>query len=385
MSKSRILVTSAAGHTGAAAVKELLAKGFQVRAFVRQNDVRSEALKAQGAEIFVGNLFDINDLRQALKGVQRAYHCPPFGPNLLHCNMLFAIAAEESRLEAVVILEAWNAHPGHPSDITREHWMSRQIVAWMPSVESVHIAPGFFAFTYFFDVQTIRNLGLLLLPFGDSQNAPPSNEDIGAMVAAVVAEPADHVGKVYRPTGPELLTPSDVAKVCGRILGRTVRYRNVSTRMFTKAATALGVSPFEITHLRHFVEEHRGGTFATAAPTSDVELVTGRPPEPFEDTARRYLEIRLSCIEVSMSAARLERLERCSKRSLRKHRTSMLLNEGYSRRCLTTRSSHMRAPSGCRASTSSKTRKRPSTGRQRPTRKGRRAKTHLNRWQRPAK
>ena len=56
MSKPRILVTSAAGHTGAAAVKELLAKGFQVRAFVRKNDARSEALKARGAEIFVGNL-----------------------------------------------------------------------------------------------------------------------------------------------------------------------------------------------------------------------------------------------------------------------------------------------------------------------------------------
>ena len=38
--KPRILVTSAAGRTGAAAVHELLAKGFPVRAFVRREDAR---------------------------------------------------------------------------------------------------------------------------------------------------------------------------------------------------------------------------------------------------------------------------------------------------------------------------------------------------------
>lgn len=290
MSLPKILVTSAAGHTGAATVKELLARGLRVRAFVRQLDGRSEALKAMGAEIFVGNLFDYRDLRRALSGIQRAYHCPPFGPNLLQCNMLFAIAAEEARLEMVAILESWNAHPVHPSDITREHWVSRQIIDWMPSVGCVHIAPGLLAFTYFFDVQTIRNLGLLLLPFGDSQNAPPSNEDIAAVVAAVLAEPTEHIGKFYRPTGPELLTPSDVASVCEQILRRPVRYYAVSTKMFLKAATALGLSRFEMSHLRHFVEEHREGAFGTSAPTNHVELVTGKPPEPFEDSARRYLE-----------------------------------------------------------------------------------------------
>ncbi len=82
--KPRILVTSAAGHTGAAAVTELLKKGFPVRAFVRRQDARSTRLKEAGAEIFVGDLLDMRDLRRALVDVQRAYHCPPFAPNLLH-------------------------------------------------------------------------------------------------------------------------------------------------------------------------------------------------------------------------------------------------------------------------------------------------------------
>ena len=56
--KPRILVTSASGRTGAAAVLELLRMGFPVRAFVKREDIRSEALRKAGAELFVGDLFD---------------------------------------------------------------------------------------------------------------------------------------------------------------------------------------------------------------------------------------------------------------------------------------------------------------------------------------
>ena len=49
--KPSILVTSAAGHTGTAAVLQLLEKGFPVRAFVRKRDARAIALERAGAEL----------------------------------------------------------------------------------------------------------------------------------------------------------------------------------------------------------------------------------------------------------------------------------------------------------------------------------------------
>ncbi len=76
MNKPRILVTAAAGRNASAAVLELLRKGFPVRAFVWRKDARSERLRKAGAEIFVGDLFDLSDLRSALVDVQRAYHSP---------------------------------------------------------------------------------------------------------------------------------------------------------------------------------------------------------------------------------------------------------------------------------------------------------------------
>ena len=62
--------------------------------------------------------------------------------------MLFAIAAEEAKLEVVVLLSAWNPHPSHPSIVSREHWITNQAYRWMPSVDIVYVNPGLFAFTY---------------------------------------------------------------------------------------------------------------------------------------------------------------------------------------------------------------------------------------------
>lgn len=287
--KPTILVTSAAGHTGAATTTRLLESGFPVRAFVRRTDARSERLKHAGAEIIVGNLFDLRDLRQALAGVQRAYYCPPFGPNTLHSSMLFAVAAEEAGLEAVAALSAWNPHPSHPSIHQREHWIAERVQRWMPSVPMVHINPGVFAFTYFFGLSAAVHFGQLMLPFGEGLNAPPANEDIAAVAAGVLADPEPHIGHRYRPTGPALISGDDAAAIMGKALGRSVRYRDVSIRMFTKAAKAQGFTSFEIAQIRHYAQEVRGGTYAEGAPTDHVERVTGRAAERFEATARRYL------------------------------------------------------------------------------------------------
>jgi len=131
------------------------------------------------------------------------------------------------------------------------------------------------------------HMGLLALPFGDGLNAPPSNEDIGMVAARVLENPAPYVGRCLRPTGPRLLSPQDVAVSMGELLGRRIRYRDVSMRMFAKAAVAQGFPTFQIAQVRHYAAELRAGAFADV--TNHVEEVCGRPPEGFTEIARRYL------------------------------------------------------------------------------------------------
>ena len=84
------------------------------------------------------------------------------------------------------------------------------------------------------------HFGMLALPFGNGRNAPVSNEDIGRTAAGVLADPAPHIGKSYRPTGPQLLSPDEVAETLGRVLGRRVKYRSVPQSMFLMYKMNLG-------------------------------------------------------------------------------------------------------------------------------------------------
>ena len=102
MTKPRILVTGATGKTSSVVTSELLKAGYPVRAMVHREDSRSARLKAQGAEIAVTDMSDVERVADALKDVQRAYFCPPYDPYMIQGAVAFAIAAKEACLECIV-------------------------------------------------------------------------------------------------------------------------------------------------------------------------------------------------------------------------------------------------------------------------------------------
>src|SRR5262245_24855804 len=106
MNRPKILVTGATGRTGAAVVSELLNAGYPVRAMVRREDVRAAALRAKGVDIAVAEITDMGRVSAAMRGVQRAYWLPPYDPAMLTGATVFATAAREARLEAIVSLRS---------------------------------------------------------------------------------------------------------------------------------------------------------------------------------------------------------------------------------------------------------------------------------------
>ena len=69
-----VLVTGAAGRVGAVGrtVTELLLKqGKEVRAMVRNEDERAQALREMGAEVVVGNLLDLDSMHRVIAAARR--------------------------------------------------------------------------------------------------------------------------------------------------------------------------------------------------------------------------------------------------------------------------------------------------------------------------
>jgi NAD(P)H dehydrogenase (quinone) len=288
MIKPRIFVTGATGKTGVVVVTELLKAGYPVRAMVRREDGRSARLKAQGAEIAVADMSDVERVAAALKDVQRAYYCPPFDPHMIQGAVGFAVAAKEARLEHIVGLTQWLASPSHPSLMTRQHWLVDRLFSMTPGVTHTIVNPGFFADDYLVTIGLAAHLGLFPWIFGNSRNAPPSNEDIARVAVAALLDPERHAGKSYRPTGPALLGAEDMAKAIGRAVGRSVRAVPTPTWLFMKTARMGGYPIDQLSGVRYYIEDHKCGAFEVGAPTSDVFDVTGRPAEDFETIARRY-------------------------------------------------------------------------------------------------
>lgn len=288
MSHPTILVTGATGKIGRHVLHTLRGAGYPVRALIRRHDERSAALQAAGAELALGDLADPESLMRAMRGVQRAFYLPPFGPFLVHTAAAFVTAAVEAKLEHVVSLSQWLASPSHPSLTTRGHWIADRLLASMPGIGHTIVNPGFFADNYLRTMPYASLLGLMPWVYGERGNAPPSSEDMARVVAHALMAPELHAGKVYHPTGPKLLSAAEMVQAIERALGHSVIRLPMPFWMFVKAARLDGASMDELAPYAAYIQEHERGTFEIGAPTDDVLQVTGQPAEDFESIARRY-------------------------------------------------------------------------------------------------
>ena len=293
MANTRVLVTGATGKIGGAVAAQLLEKGVATRALVHREDARSARLRAIGAEIVVADMFDIQQVQAALDGVDRLFFNPPLHPHALDSAVAFAAEARRSGVEAVVALGQWLASPEHPSLMTRHAWLIDKLFALLPDTAHVAVDPGHFADNYLQLVPVASQLGILPTPTGTGRNAPPSNEDIARVAVGALLDPHRHDGRVYRPTGPTLLSGADIADALGEALGRRVRHVDVPPWMFMRAvrvnAKRLGADLYYETSLRHYLPEHALGTWEVNGPTTHVRDVAGVEPEDFLTIARRYV------------------------------------------------------------------------------------------------
>ncbi len=279
MTKPHILVTGATGKTGAATIEQLLALGYPVRALARVHDERSKRLEALGAEVVLGDFHDIASIRRALKGVKRAYFCyPPQGKHLVDATAIFAIAARDEGVEAIVNMSQITVREDAPSPLTRQHWQGEHVLDFS-GINVTHVRPTFFAENLvMFGAATIAVEGKLYLPFGDEQHAPVSASDIARVVTAILDNPDAHAGQRYVLTGPEKFTLAEITDELSAVLGKPVEYIDLPIDAWGDVLrTVDGMSESLVTHLKFVAGDYHNGVFNAANNT--VERITGRPAQ----------------------------------------------------------------------------------------------------------
>lgn len=283
MSESKILVTGATGATGKETVKLLRERGYAVRAMVRREDDRSEALRKQGAEIVLGDLRDFESVRSALEGIRSAYFVFPIEPGILEGTAYFAQAAKEAGVEAVVNMSQPTARREAKSHAAQNHWLAERVFDWS-GVSVTHLRPTLFAeWILYWGADFVKAAGILPLPFGKGHHAPIAAADQARVIANILIDPTEHKGKTYQLFGPKEFTFPETAEEISRVIGKPVRYQVTDVPSLAKTMKDNGkdLGDFFWQHISEIVIDYENGIMAG---TNDlVEKIGGRPPMSLSD------------------------------------------------------------------------------------------------------
>jgi NAD(P)H dehydrogenase (quinone) len=281
------LITAATGNTGAPTVRILLDAGHRVRAFVHRVDKRSDALAALGAEIVEGDLLDFHAVSPAMSGVDAAYFCYPISPgDLLPATAIFAQAASEAGVQAVVNMSQISARREAKSHAAQQHWLAERLLD-RAAFRTSHLRPTFFAEWLKWQWLRTENEGVLQLPFGNGRHAPIAGRDQAGVIAAILQNPAPHDRQIYPLVGAQELDHYGIAEQMSDTLGLPVRYEPLDIPRYAAAMTAAGRSDFFVQHISSVAQDYQDGIFA--GENNLVEVISGHKPMTVADyvTANR--------------------------------------------------------------------------------------------------
>jgi NAD(P)H dehydrogenase (quinone) len=278
-----ILVTGAAGQLGAVGRTVcglLLDRGLPVRAMVRREDERAAALRAAGAEVVVGDLLEPGDVYRVVSGCRRVFFGMSVSAGYLEATVTMAVVAREVGVDAVVNMSQMTVSQMSIQNTTssgqqRQHWLSEQALAWS-GLPVVTIRPTMFLESFFqLAAATVRARGRIEVPFGRGKTSPVAAADVARVVAAVLADPGPHLGRIYELTGPRSQDMHGVAREFSDALNREVTYSDIPAEDWERGIKKWGVPEHLTRHLVAMGELHRAGRYDRLA--DGVERLTGPP------------------------------------------------------------------------------------------------------------
>lgn len=286
--KRKVLITGATGATGGHAINRLLQLGVSVRAMVHQLDDRSKELEKRGVEVVTGDITQLEDVSNALNGIDAAYYIYPLGgEGIIESTALFAQAAIEQHVGHIVNMSQISARRDSRSHAAQRHWIAEQIFD-RSGISVTHLRPTFFAETTLNYTMEIKKNNRITLPFGDSTYAPVAAEDQGNVIAAILADPEGHAGKTYPLYGPVELTQYEIADILSNVLKRKIIYVPMEISEFGEYLKGKRTN-FQIQHLVAVAQDCRNGLFAGT--NDNIETITGQKAVNMHDFISSHKEL----------------------------------------------------------------------------------------------
>jgi uncharacterized protein YbjT (DUF2867 family) len=289
-----ILVTGAAGRVGAigrTVTEKLLKEGKAVRAMVRSEDERAQALRDLGAEVVVGNLLDLNSMHRAIAGCETMYFGMSVSDDYLAATVNAAAVAKHHDVKAFINMSQMTVSQMSITETTTSpqhklHWLAEQALNWS-GLPVVHVRPTVFLEGFFLVLtpDSVRKFNQIRLPFGEGKTSPVAVEDVSRVLTALLLNPQPHIGKIYHLTGPQSENMLFYAQEYSKALGRTITFQDIPVEQWRAGLLELGLPVHLVNHLATMADLHRAGRYDRMS--DDVLMLTGRGPLSMQEFVRK--------------------------------------------------------------------------------------------------
>jgi len=282
-----ILVTGAAGKVGGVGrrvVEMLRERDLPVRAMVRTEDARAQALRDIGAEVVVGDLTSVEDVARVVRGCRRIFFSMAVCAEYLEAAVAMAAALkQEGNTELLVNISQMTASQMSIDNQThspqqRYHWLAEQVFDWS-GLPVVHVRPTVFLEHPFFTQMAAASIikdGTIKLPFGNARTSPIAVEDVARVIETILDNPKSHVGNVYHLTGPRSQDMKAIAREYEQALNRKVTYIDMPFEQWKETELRKQQLPQHVyEHILTMAELHAANRYDRI--TNDVERITGKP------------------------------------------------------------------------------------------------------------
>lgn len=279
------LVTDVTGHVGRAVLAELANQPVAVRALLQEpGDL---PVKAPNIEAVRSDPEDPASLQRAVEGVEAVFLASPFSPHIAEAHLKIATAAKNAGVKRFVQLSGVGANP-QMCCARMLRWLGQAEtgVAACPDVAVTRLRPSYMLQLLFEFAPTIAQQGLIAGPFRSTQWSWVDARDVAAVAVAALKDPS-HAGQIYTVTGSESLSFPEIADRLSHILGKPVRYHDITANEARGWLQAKGLSPVMIEAKLEFWDAC-ASKMLNVAPNSVVQDVTGRPPRTLEDFIHDY-------------------------------------------------------------------------------------------------
>ncbi|QAY76783.1 SDR family oxidoreductase [Sphingosinicella sp. BN140058] len=280
-----ILVTGATGNVGRNVVEQLVRRGADVRALVRDP---AKARFPAGVDIVQGDLLDVDALRSAFAGVSTLFLLNGVVADEFTQALVALAVAREAGIERIVYLSVIH------SDlyVNVPHFAGKFGVERM--IEQMGLNATILRPAYFMDNdKTIKDVvagyGLYPMPIGAKGLAMIDSRDVGEVAAIELMrrEQADAPLPVTRINlvGPDTLTGAEVAAIWSDVLGRTITYPGDDTGGFEQNLRQF-MPGWMALDMRLMAERFlTDGMVPDAGDVDRLTALLGRPLRPYRDFA----------------------------------------------------------------------------------------------------